>query len=89
MHLLGVVSLSNRYRMALSGWHLPCFAAVSREFAPFPFGEPIGNIEEPDMCAYWERIAGRVRSLEDVLKVWENQPEMWVGRSLIFELGMP
>ena len=40
------------------------------------------------MCACWERIAGRVRSLEDVLKVWENQPERRVGRSLIFELDV-
>jgi hypothetical protein len=41
------------------------------------------------MRACWERIAGRVRSLEDVLKVWENQPERRVGRSVIFELGAP
>ena len=32
---------------------------------------------------------GRVRSLEDALKVWENQPERRVGRSLIFVLGVP
>lgn len=75
--------------MALSKWPLPCFAAVSRGFAPLPFGEPPGKVEEPDMCACWERITGRVRSLEDVLKVWENQPERRVGRSLIFELGVP
>jgi len=37
----------------------------------------------------WERITGRVESLGDVLKVWENQQERRVGRSLIFELGVP
>ena len=71
--------------MALSKWPLPCFAAVSKEFVPFPFGELTGKVEEPDMCVCWERITGRVRSLEDVLKVWENQPESLEGRSLIFE----
>jgi len=55
---------------------------------PFPFGEPTGKVEEADICACLEIIAGRVRSLEEVLKVWENQPERRVGRSLIFELGV-
>jgi hypothetical protein len=34
-HLSGVESLSRRYRIALSRWPLPCFAAVRRAFLPF------------------------------------------------------
>ena len=72
--------------MALFNPPLPSFPAVSREFAPFPFEEPAGKGEEPEKCACWEGIWGRMRSSEE-LKEWENQPERRVGRSLIFKLG--
>ena len=54
----------------------------------FPFGESVGRFEEVGTRACWERIAGRVGSLEDLLKVWKNLSEEWVGRSVVFELGV-
>ena len=56
--------------MARSRWPLPCFAALRRGF-DFDFG---------DMWD-WERMVGRVRSVEEEEKVCENQPERRVGRS--------
>ena len=60
VHLSGVESLSDRYRMVT----LTVFRRCQ------------------------EGIAGRVRLLEEVSKVWENQQERRVGRSLIFESGV-
>ena len=57
--------------MARSRWPLPCLAAVRSGF-DFVLGD--------DMCD-WDRMAGRERSVEDELNVWENQPESRVGRS--------
>lgn len=70
VHWSGVESLSSKYRMALSRWPLPCFAAVSSA-EPRVFG--VG----------WDaRRDGRERSLlEEELNVWENQPDMRCGKS--------
>jgi len=70
VHLSGMESLSRRYRIALSRCPLPCLAAVRRAFLPLG--------DEADVA--WESNVGRDRSVDDVLKVWENHPERRVGR---------
>ena len=72
-HLSGVESLSRRNRMALSRCPFPCLAAVRRaEVCAALLGE---------LDADCERREGRERSVVEVLKVWENQPDRRVGRS--------
>ena len=48
---------------------------------------PLGETDAERCC--WERRDGRLRSVEDELKVCANQPERRVGRSLMraFEPG--
>ena len=60
VHLSGVESLSRRYRIALSRWPLPCFAAVSSA-DDLPLGEPEGG---GMVLMRW----GRDRSVEEELK---------------------
>lgn len=70
VHLSGVASLSNKYRIALSKCPFPCFATVSSADALL-LGED------------WERRVLSERSVVDELNVCENQPERRVGRSPI------
>ena len=68
--------------MALSRWPFPWRAAVRRA-DPLPFGDT-----EAERCC-WERRVGRLRSVEEELKVWANHPESRVGRSVmrVFDPG--
>ena len=48
---------------------------------------PLGETEAERCC--WERREGRLRSVEEELKVWANHPESRVGRSVmrVFDPG--
>lgn len=65
--------------MALSRWPLPCFAAV-RSADPLPFGD--AELAEAEAMCCWESSCGSERSVEEELKVCENQPESLLGRSV-------
>ncbi len=76
-HSSGVASLSRMYRIAFpTRCPLPYLAAVSS-------ADPLFLGDEPavDMLWVWDIRAGSERSVDDVLNVWENQPESRVGRS--------